>query len=80
MIICSSNVIADHEIGDLAVNVRTRPLNARLTYSCLGCTTQCGRCARTIQRILDKARAAAEPDVPVAGLSHQLPVSLADFK
>jgi bacterioferritin-associated ferredoxin len=26
-------------------------------YGCLGCSPQCGRCARTIQRIMDEALA-----------------------
>jgi hypothetical protein len=28
-------------------------------YGCLGCSAQCGRCARTIKRIMDEALAGA---------------------
>jgi bacterioferritin-associated ferredoxin len=60
MIICSCNVLADDEIREAAMIFGTRPLNARLIYDCLGCSMQCGRCARTTQRILDEASRAAK--------------------
>jgi bacterioferritin-associated ferredoxin len=66
MIICSCNVLADHEVRDAAATVATRPLNARAIYGCLGCSVQCGRCTRTIQRILEEALATPVPDAPVA--------------
>jgi bacterioferritin-associated ferredoxin len=28
-------------------------------YGCLGCSAQCGRCARTIRKIMDEALGAA---------------------
>jgi len=66
MIICSCNVVSDHEIRDLVVTVGTQPLNARLIYGCLGCSMRCGRCARTIQCILDEALKVAGQDAFVA--------------
>lgn len=55
MIVCSCNVLTDHDVrnavgvsGDLA---RT----ARQVYGCLGCSAECGRCARTIRKIIDEA-------------------------
>jgi len=37
------------------------PRTAGEVYHCLGCSAQCGRCARTIRRIMDEALAAAAP-------------------
>jgi bacterioferritin-associated ferredoxin len=31
-------------------------------YGCLGCSAQCGRCARTIRRIINEALSAADAD------------------
>ncbi len=58
MIVCSCNVISDHDVRSA---VKTAPA-ARTTgqvYGCLGCSAQCGRCARTIRRIVDEALATA---------------------
>jgi bacterioferritin-associated ferredoxin len=57
MIVCSCNVLTDHDVrgtlsGDAAV-----PRTAGEVYGCLGCSVQCGRCARTIRRIMDEALA-----------------------
>jgi bacterioferritin-associated ferredoxin len=52
MIVCSCNVLTDHEVRDAA-----RAANRRSTsqvYGCLGCSAQCGRCARTIRKIIDE--------------------------
>ena len=55
MIICSCNVLSDRDIRGVAVaTVRAELLNARLIYDCLGCSMQCGRCARTVQCILNE--------------------------
>jgi len=58
MIVCSCNILTDH---DVRVVVHQGG-NARTTgqvYGCLGCSPQCGRCARTIRRIMDEALAGA---------------------
>ena len=58
MIVCSCNILTDH---DVRVVVH-QGANARTTgqvYGRLGCSTQCGRCARTIRRIMDEALAGA---------------------
>lgn len=55
MIICSCNVLSDH---DVRTAVATAPAGLRSTsqvYGCLGCSAQCGRCARTIRRIMEAA-------------------------
>jgi bacterioferritin-associated ferredoxin len=58
MIVCSCNVLTDHDVR----TVLTAPQTPRTTgqvYGCLGCSAQCGRCARTIRRIMDEAIAGA---------------------
>ena len=58
MIVCSCNVLSDHDVRT-ALGHATAPRNAGQVYGCLGCSPQCGRCARTIRRIMDEATAAA---------------------
>lgn len=55
MIVCSCNVLSDAEVRS-AVST-ARPRNASQVYGCLGCSPQCGRCVRTIKRIMDEALA-----------------------
>jgi len=54
MIVCSCNVLTDHDVRS-AVQTDAPPRTAGQVYGCLGCSAQCGRCARTIQRIMDEA-------------------------
>lgn len=56
MIVCSCNVLSDHDIR-AAVAVKA-PRSAGQVYGCLGCSAQCGRCVRTIRKIMDDANAA----------------------
>jgi bacterioferritin-associated ferredoxin len=61
MIVCSCNVFTDHDVrATLSVN-DAAPRTTGEVYHCLGCSAQCGRCARTIRRIMDEALATAEP-------------------
>jgi bacterioferritin-associated ferredoxin len=63
MIVCSCNVLTDHEVRDAA-----RTANRRSTshvYGCLGCSAQCGRCARTIRKIIDETIGPAALACPV---------------
>ena len=53
MIVCSCNVLSDHQVRT-AVGTTERPSTSAI-YGCLGCSPQCGRCARTIRRIIDEA-------------------------
>ncbi|WP_408093719.1 bacterioferritin-associated ferredoxin [Rhodoplanes sp. SY1] len=53
MIVCSCNVLSDHQIRDVVAERGTR-LTSQV-YGCLGCSAQCGRCARTIRKIMDQA-------------------------
>ena len=55
MIVCSCNVLSDHDVRH-AVNTSGDALcNAKQIYDCLGCSAECGRCARTIKTIIDQA-------------------------
>jgi len=53
MIVCSCNVLSDHDVRSAVAAERTRSTSR--VYGCLGCSVQCGRCARTIRRIVDEA-------------------------
>jgi bacterioferritin-associated ferredoxin len=61
MIVCSCNVLTDRDVRSAVVAERTRSTSR--VYGCLGCSAQCGRCARTIRRLMDEtlgiARAAS---------------------
>ena len=59
MIICSCNVLSDDEVRGLVRAAGPQPRTPSDVYGCLGCSAQCGRCARTIKQILDEA-----PSVP----------------
>jgi bacterioferritin-associated ferredoxin len=61
MIVCSCNVLSDHEVRTL-VGGEQCPRKAGEVHRCLGCSAQCGRCLRTIRRIMDEALIAAEAE------------------
>jgi bacterioferritin-associated ferredoxin len=54
MIVCSCNVLSDHDVRT-ACQAEARPRSTGQVYGCLGCSAQCGRCARTIRKIMDEA-------------------------
>jgi bacterioferritin-associated ferredoxin len=54
MIICSCNVFSENEVRR-ALASAVRPLRISQVYACLGDATLCGRCARTITKIMDEA-------------------------
>jgi bacterioferritin-associated ferredoxin len=58
MIICSCNVVSDHDVR-IATASKPKHTIGRL-FRHLGCTAQCGRCARSIKRIMD------EPQRPIS--------------
>jgi bacterioferritin-associated ferredoxin len=60
MIVCSCNVLSDHDVRATLSGTEATPRTTCQVYHCLGCSAQCGRCARTIRRIMDEALAAAE--------------------
>jgi len=57
MIVCSCNVLSDHDVRAV-IGAEQMPRSTGQVYGCLGCSPQCGRCARTIRRIMDVAVAA----------------------
>jgi bacterioferritin-associated ferredoxin len=64
MIVCSCNVFSD---GDVRACLKPGPGCPRTpaqVYTCLGCSPDCGRCARTIRAIMDQAIAGAAGSVP----------------
>ena len=58
MIVCSCNVFSDHDVR-MVLATGEVPRTTGQVYGCLGCSPQCGRCARTIRTILDQALASA---------------------
>jgi len=54
MIICSCNVISDHDIRSVVVSADIELCSAAQVYDCLGCIVQCGLCSRAIRQILGK--------------------------
>ena len=55
MIVCSCNVLSDHDVRDAVASADILPRSAKQLYGCLGCSAECGRCARTIKDIIDES-------------------------
>jgi bacterioferritin-associated ferredoxin len=53
MIVCSCNVLSDHAVRSVVNSAA--PRTTEEVYGCLGCSAQCGRCARSIRTIMDEA-------------------------
>ena len=68
MIVCSCNVLSDRQIRD-AVTETQAVRTAGQVYRCLGCSAQCGRCARTIRKLIDDVNSACN------GCARECPVS-----
>src|SRR5262249_57747735 len=62
MIVCSCNVFSESEVRT-ALARAVRPPGVSQVYACLGYARHCGRCARTIKKIMDDASAIAWRDV-----------------
>lgn len=69
MIVCSCNVLTDDDVRSAMSTSGELPRTARQVYGCLGCSAQCGRCARTIQKIMKDALGACEKEC-CAGCPH----------
>jgi bacterioferritin-associated ferredoxin len=69
MIVCSCNVFSDNEIRR-AMASAVRPPRVSQVYACLGYARQCGRCARTIRKIMHEACAAPVIN-PAPGQAHR---------
>lgn len=59
MIVCSCNVLSDHDVRAAVSAATDTPRTAKQVYGCLGCSPECGRCARTIKQIMTEALAGA---------------------
>lgn len=55
MIVCSCNVLSDKTIRGCLGPGPDCPYTPAQVYRCLGCSPQCGRCARTIRDIMEAA-------------------------
>jgi bacterioferritin-associated ferredoxin len=68
MIVCSCNVISDQDVrATLHDCAQARPRSTGQVYGCLGCSAQCGRCARAIRKIMDEALAGCGPGCQCRG-------------
>jgi bacterioferritin-associated ferredoxin len=54
MIVCSCNVLSDHDVRQAVSSADDLPRSAKEVYGCLGCSVECGRCVRTVKIILDE--------------------------
>ena len=63
MIVCSCNVLSDDDVRNAVNASESLPRNAKQIYGCLGCSAECGRCARTIKTIIDDALGACSRKV-----------------
>jgi bacterioferritin-associated ferredoxin len=71
MIVCSCNVFTDRDVRATMTTGQDVPRTTGQVYHCLGCSAQCGRCARTIRRIMDEAlKHDPEKWQPVFGRDH----------
>jgi bacterioferritin-associated ferredoxin len=55
MIVCSCNVLSDRDVRNAVTAADDVVRHAKQVYGCLGCSAECGRCARTIKTIIDEA-------------------------
>ena len=55
MIVCSCNVLSDHDVRNAVSAADDVLRHAKQVHGCLGCSMECGRCARTIKTIIDEA-------------------------
>jgi len=69
MIVCSCNVFSDAEIRTVVANCAGRPRTSRV-YASLGCAAQCGRCAHTVNAIIDETCAAPVSRTGARSIKH----------
>ena len=72
MIVCSCNVLSAAQIRAACHQDGSSPRTPGEVYRCLGCSPQCGRCARTIRGILTDACAAACAVCPARAVADAL--------
>ena len=69
MIVCSCNVLTDHDVRSAVTATDDLARSAKQVYGCLGCSAECGRCARTIKKIITEALGACAREC-CAGCPH----------
>lgn len=67
MIVCSCNVLSDKQILSTIGDQPSCPQTAGQVYRCMGCSPQCGRCARTIKAMLADIRGLDQAQDPSCG-------------
>jgi bacterioferritin-associated ferredoxin len=67
MIVCSCNVLSDVQIRATIGDESVKPQTPGQVYRCLGCSPQCGRCARTIKAMLADIRGLDQPEPHACG-------------
>ncbi len=55
MIVCSCNVLSDHDVRSAVESAEDLPRNAKQIYGCPRLQRRMRRCARTIKTIIDEA-------------------------
>ena len=60
MIVCSCNVLSDHDVRHAVNYADNSRRNAKQIYGCLGYDVECGRCVRTIKGLIDEALASCD--------------------
>ena len=53
MIVCSCNVLSDNDVRACLNPGPGCPRTPAQVYQCLGCSPDCGRCARTLRAMMD---------------------------
>jgi bacterioferritin-associated ferredoxin len=69
MIACSCNVFSDQQLRSTLAKA-TQRLRMSQIYDRLGSSVQCGRCARTIKRIMEQITNRAIGSVPQCASLH----------
>jgi bacterioferritin-associated ferredoxin len=69
LIVCSCNVLSDDDVRSAVSASADLPRTAQQVYGCLGCSAECGRCARTIKKIIKDALGACAREC-AAGCPH----------
>jgi bacterioferritin-associated ferredoxin len=54
MIICSCNVISDHDVREAVVSADVEVRSTAQVYNCLGCLVHCGLCSHSVRRLLQE--------------------------
>jgi bacterioferritin-associated ferredoxin len=72
MIVCSCNVLSDHDVRSAVHPDGGNARSAGEVYGCLGCSAQCGRCVRTIKKIVNEALCPTSCGHAHAGDAHAL--------